>query len=414
MDDPTHFTSDALSVVRHNPWVMALASLPFLGTPAAILAGVPFLAVGPLLVGAFVLALAYNKSPWPVVEPTTVDADASGVRIGGLHVPRGEITGAFVLPSRGEITGGFVLPGGEPTRILLRRRRGKLPILLQGGTNGEARDMLRTLGLGVSQTVSTFRAYTRVRKRSGDVDRVRGVVAGWNILFFAIFLAVSFQGYGLAAKLVLALWMMTPLVVFFRVRARLHVGADGIVLTWLGRKRFLAYGEIEDVQRSRREGVCVKLKGAEEVIVHVGGDAAAIIQERIREAMEAQRRGQAAADAPLLRRGKRGAAEWIAALRAIGTGANLDMRTAPMPRERLFRIVEDPTASPADRAAAAITIGANLDAAGRSRLSAAAEATVAPRLRVVLEEAAKGEDDAALTEALAQVEAGEDARARTA
>ena len=136
----------------------------------------------------------------------------------------------------------------------------------------------------------------------------------------------------------------------------------------------------------------------------------AIIQERICEAMETFRSGGAAAAGALLRRGKRPVSEWIATLRAIGAGANADMRTAPLPRENLFRIVESPTSSAAERAAAAVAAGVEIDDDGRARLRRAAEAVAAPRLRIAIE-AAAGTDDAALAEALSEVE-HEESKAR--
>jgi hypothetical protein len=100
--------------------------------------------------------------------------------------------------------------------------------------------------------------------------------------------------------------------------------------------------------------------------------------------------------------GTRTVSEWVTSLRAIGAGANADTRTAPFPRERLLRIVEDPTSPADDRAAAAVAVGASLGAEDRLRLRSVADAVVAPRLRVAIE-AAAGDDDAELETALAQV-----------
>ncbi len=135
------------------------------------------------------------------------------------------------------------------------------------------------------------------------------------------------------------------------------------------------------------------------------------IVERIREALEAHRRGGLAADSAVLRRGQRDVREWVSALRALGAGANADMRTAPLPPERLFRVVEDPAASSADRAAAAVALGSDLDDTGRARLRTAAAAVAGPRLRAALETAAIQAEQAALEAALAEVEQ-EEATAR--
>src|SRR5262249_249480 len=148
---------------------------------------------------------------------------------------------------------------------------------------------------------------------------------------------------------------------------RLTVGADGVMLSRWGRKRFIGYGDIDAVEVRKRtwrswDGVMLTLRSGEEVQVRMDGhDDEAIgdtIKERIWEGLELFQEGRAAGSAALLRRGDRTVAAWVASLRAIGAGANADMRTAPLQSDTLFRIVED-AASPADeRAAAAVAIGA--------------------------------------------------------
>jgi hypothetical protein len=134
-----------------------------------------------------------------------------------------------------------------------------------------------------------------------------------------------------------------------------------------------------------------------------------LIEERIRDAMDAFHRDGTSVDASLLRRGERAVGVWVAALRSIGAGANADLRTAPMPGERLFRIVEDPASPAVDRAAAAVALGGDLDEQTRTRLRFVADATAEPRLRLAIEKAAAGEDKAEIEAALAEIE-GKDSR----
>jgi hypothetical protein len=91
------------------------------------------------------------------------------------------------------------------------------------------------------------------------------------------------------------------------------------------------------------------------------------------------------------------------------------MRTAPIPRERLFRVVEDASLDPTSRAAAAVALGLELDDEGRARLRAAAEAMAAPKLRFAIEKAASphAAEDSAIKAALAELEI-EEARTRAA
>jgi hypothetical protein len=63
-------------------------------------------------------------------------------------------------------------------------------------------------------------------------------------------------------------------------------------------------------------------------------------------------------------------------------------RHAAMPPERLWRVVEDPSADGTVRTGAALALAPSLDDAGRERLRAAADASVEPRVRVALATAA--------------------------
>ena len=59
-----------------------------------------------------------------------------------------------------------------------------------------------------------------------------------------------------------------------------------------------------------------------------------------------------------------------------------------LPKERLWRIATNPTETDELRIGASLTLRSSLDEEGRARLRAAAEASVSPRVRVVLETAA--------------------------
>ena len=163
---------------------------------------------------------------------------------------------------------------------------------------------------------------------------------------------------------------------------------------------------MEGLQRRTYAGVQLTLRTGEEVIIGQWGEGdtrGAVLDERIRASMAAREKVVTALDAKRLRRDERDVGAWVAALRAMGAGAHANLRTAPMPRERLFRVLLDRSAAPVNRAAAAVAIGGDGDPRSRERLRAVAETTVAPRLRVVLEASARGEDEAALEAALAEM-----------
>lgn len=414
---PAAFASKDLVRIRRNPWLLGLAASPLLLTLGAIvtaIAGTPAalaFTMHPLIFAGVALVYVWRRNPRPVIEPARVAADADGVEIDGQRIPRSTIREGFVLP-------------GSPPRVKLRRRWAT-PIELQVGSTDEARAILRALGLDVTQTVARFRTLSRA------VSKRRYVAATLGSFFtvyavFIIGLTRSRNDPTLAAATGVAFFVgLLAMMTLMLMPTKLSVGADGVVLRWLFRDRFIAYGDIEGAEqyekgwgRSRHIGIKLTLRSGEEVLIPTGqakwnNEEMAIIHERMREAMEAFRLGDAAADAALLRRGARDVPEWIAALRAIGSGANADMRTAPLPRERLFRIVESPTAAVAERAAAAVALGGELDDEARGRLRIAAEATASPKLRVVLEAAASGAAEAEMEAALGEA-AGEAPKERTA
>lgn len=205
----------------------------------------------------------------------------------------------------------------------------------------------------------------------------------------------------LGIVLVPLLSLLLPIVAFFEewraVREPVRVKADGAGLT-LG-ARLVVRSTIRSglVQPGHVDIFFIYRRGEEERYL-------GLIEERIREAMDDYGRGDTAADAALLRRGDRAAGAWLSALRSIGAGANTSLRTAPVSRERLLRVAEDPASPVVERVAAAVALGDDEDGESRSRLRSLAEATAAPDLRRAIEEAGHSRDDAELAEALAQVE----------
>lgn len=405
------FAPSELRLVRRNPWILGLAASPALLVIAAVVAGLTVKAVffgfvfHPLIIGVVALLYAWRRNPWPRIERAMVRADAGGVQVGERHLPRADIREGFVLP-------------GLPPKVLLRRRRG-LPVELEVGSTDEGRALLRALGLDVTQTVTRFRAMSRAVARKRYMASVMAAFFACYAGFIGNLTSRHTHGVSPTAALLLGLSVLVMMVVLL-MPTRLSVGADGIVVSWFGRERFIGYADVLRVARyetgwgrSRYVGITVYLRSGEEVPIPTGQaqwseQGAAVVEERIREAMEAHRSGGAAADAALLRRGSREVSDWVSALRAIGAGANADMRTAPLPRERLFRIVEDPGGAAADRAAAAVALGTDLDDESRARLRAAAEATAAPRLRVVIEAAAGSSEQAEIEAALAEVAQAEE------
>src|SRR5262249_22074426 len=190
------------------------------------------------------------------------------------------------------------------------------------------------------------------------------------------------------------------------------VGADGLLLRWLWTRRFVDHGDIDEVawQGDAVRGVRLVLEGGASLTIPItrardDDGLLVMVDERIEEARKEHAARRYEADVSVLHRGDREMAPWIAQLKAIGAGANADHRQAPMDRDRLFRIVEDPAKAPIERAAAAVALTSSIDERDRYRLEDAARATAAPKLRIALETAAKAEDPSEIEAALADLDA---------
>lgn len=350
--------------------------------------------------------------PWPRSMRVRVEADAGGVTIHGPEgrvVPRSEIRNAFLFP-----------PGPRRpavVRLLLRSRSSFIELEVADETTG--RDLLRALELDVSQTVATFRlpslAVANPRWIAGCViaSLVVVLVLFPALLFFNLFPRVVDMGVVFALLFVVALPFAQPSV--------LTVGVDGLYLRWLRQKRFISYDDISMVQTydeksafarlGKMSGLLVTLQSDETLRIAVDAqwDPSAagnhvMIEERIREAMETTGPNDHFHTASLLRQEGRSVGDWITALRALGSGANVTHRIAPVTSEALWGVIEDPTNAPRDRAAAAIALRGELGEDGRARLTAAARSTAGPKLRVALEAAADDTEEAELARALLEIE----------
>ena len=356
-----------LALRARNRWLLGLAALP--GLLAAVLTGAFFAAgirsgtVVPALSILSILALTAvlrrNLSSVPV--PSQVEVGSDGLRVGTLFVPRSRIKDARIVPRK---------DGACFVRV---SRRGRLPIDLDVRDKGEGRRLLRALGFDAAQTVMRFRGSSQAMASV----RARGAL----LLVLTAAGLVSASGrfplgtWSIVGGLALVVF---PLVLAMLVPTRIDVGADGILLTWFGRKRFIPSPKIASVDRyvdavganNKRIGASLTLHGGEVVNIPMGSaqwnedDASALI-ERIHEAIDTYKRGTVAASTALLGRRGRSLRDWIEDLRAIGSGANATLRVAPVQPETLWRVIESPSAAVEERAAAAVALASAIDDGGK-------------------------------------------------
>jgi hypothetical protein len=227
------FEPEGCALVRRNPWILGLALAPCMclialhltvrGTPAweggLSAAWMAFLYTGAWMIPVW-MALLYMAHWRPSVKPTRVRADARGLTIGERFVPSAAIRKGIVLP-------------GERAQVRLDLRGFRLPIQLRVGNARDARVLLEALSLDEAHTVAEFQAESTL----GNAIL---------ILLLLAFMAGSLlkANLGVFPLVVLSLW-----VALSRRAARVGVGADGITLGWLWRRRFLGFDTITSVDR---------------------------------------------------------------------------------------------------------------------------------------------------------------------
>jgi hypothetical protein len=403
--------------IRRNPFLAPVTvTAAVLGPVAAVVGAtmdLPALALmSPMLIAGGVAGsvYAFSQNPWTREVEGDFEAGPEGLLEGGrLLVPSEEIRSGFVVPDAGR---------GPRVRI---QRKMKLPVEIRVRDEAEGRDLLRALGLDATQRAAKFSTPSRAMS-----DPTWSIVLGVGFAAIFVLLGTLSHTFGLHGNGIQLPVLAVYLAFMFLTRTGITVGADGILRSWLGKKEFWSYGDIESVRtyldqsfwrKQKWHGIELLLRSGATVRIPVASKQSfqisnlELIIERIRQAMESHRQGDAAAETALLARQARSVADWVQSLRAIGSGAHVDHRTAPVAPERLFRIVEDPSLTASARAGAAVALGASLDANGKVRLKDAAGATAAPKLRIAIEAAASG-DDAALIEALSAIEGEAEKRAQ--
>lgn len=394
-----------VTVLRPNLVLRASAAAPALiAVGAAMLlaqgtltgAGV-FSIVEPLALAIVLSAQVRRRNPWPRKSSGRLAVDSNGVIIDGARVlDRTAIRRAYLQPRK----------GAAPT-VRVTGRLG-LPILeVQVANEAEGQALVDALGLGVSQQATRFMGVSPALRSERPM-----VMLGLAFAAFIIVNAyVSREWHSLGV-----LRFLTPLLVFaiaaVVLPSSIHVGADGILTTWMGTRRFYAFADIAAIVAQGRgvrlwmhSGVAVDLP----VILRQRSfdrlylDA---LVARAREAHRAATSGQRPVDVvALVARGGRTAEDWGRAVRSLLGGGDTDYRSNAVPAENLWRIAEDPTAEETARVGAAVALRGHLDDAGRARLVQVAEASVSPRVRVALRAAANDEGDEALVEAMQAYEA---------
>ena len=417
METGGRWTSSDAVVVRHEP-ARLRASLA-----AVFLA---LLSVWPPVVGiapawtAFVSALAILVTSGAAVRFARgrldeargeVTADGRGVFVGG----------ALAL-ARQDVAYGFVEAAPDGARVKLADATHGLRLEVRVKDAAEGRALLNALGLDVAQRVAPFFAASPVGGVRGFVV-ASAVAAGlWYVLanWFPTYYwrSVLLDDIVTLARVVSPVLLLLAWAVLSAVPTRVTVGADGLDVRWLRRRRFVPYRSILRVVPAfgqlrvvLAEGATLRLRGQRRSFTPRTRPEHRAMVDRLGAAIEehvaASRLQEAVAQLP---EPKGDGAGWLRELDAVPVGA-AGYRQAVVDDEVLWRVVEDASLDEKTRAGAAVVLRKLLGDEGRARLRVVAEATASPRLRVALE-AASGTEDAAIEQSLDELATGDGAAAQ--
>jgi hypothetical protein len=333
---------------------------------------------------------------WRGVAPprdVPVRLDETALHLGELVVPREEIGQVFVELDRS-------------ANVVVEDRRDGARQLIAFAHWADARALLDALERPLERTLVRVPATVNVT----GIGLRRVSLRAWmaTALVAALGVITSIASSNKNAVTILLMFGFLALTLLVRGRDFVSVGADGVRY----RARFYAWRDVASVTAAEDALTLTLRSGDTATIAPHHSERTNDLVARIEAGLAAHR---AAApeeeDARLLRRDARATPERVKKLRDLGRD-DQTYRDAYVGRDRLWRIVEDPSHEGGTRATAAVALSGALDDAERRRLRVAAEATVSPKVRVALDEVASSASDARLARALAAIER-EEARRRS-
>jgi hypothetical protein len=378
-------------VVRHSRLALAVAGAPLVLGAVLALGGLSERGVRPTglpeLVGLGLaltwiglggLLYAWACNPGCAEKPARARCDGRGLFLdGALAVAASRVSGGWIQPQ----------PQGPPVLHVLARPGVHVALVVRDIAC--ARDLLDALSANAVRAPTRFLAFARPL---GGLRELRSLAPAGCLLGL---LVASGLVLGNAAPLAVALAAVALIALLgsLAVPTRVTVGADGVLLAWLGTEHFVSWSRVAAVEPFDG-GVVLALAGGRWLTLRTPAshqrhhpEGAAMI-ECIRAAWRASASSEPdeAAERLLRRHGGR-TREWVREMRGV-LRREYGYRCGAMPPERLWRVVEDAGAEATARVGAAVALAASLDGTGRCRLREAADACVEPRVRVALATAA--------------------------
>lgn len=324
-----------------------------------------------LLLLFFLPAILYDDSLRGARWMPAVQADREGLRFGQkLVLPRKRIEACALEPlSDGTCTVHLWGPG----------RRDDISLSFHDAER--ARHFIDALGLRSDVHAARFLVESAPLRTPGVARLVRGAIyLGASLVILGVFL-LTLRSEWVGFTLVPLLFAYFALVRRLRRRRTVTLGADALTV-----KTAIPLSEIRTVTAVSGKGMDARVDDM--VLRFDGRDAREkrdAFVERLHKSLEARVPLPASA---LLEPGARDRRAWLEDLRRLGGDG---YRSGGVPTEELWRLVEQPAASPGARVGALAMLASRLDGQGRLRIAELAEATVKPEVRAALE-AASGED----------------------
>ena len=182
----------------------------------------------------------------------------------------------------------------------------------------------------------------------------------------------------------LALLALAPAFALSLVPVQVKVGADGLVLRWIGPGTFIPFAMIEDARVERRALVLSLRGGQKGALLGVGREdvAGARALDALAARMQ-QHRASGVSSSVLLRErlaacSRADADAWIAELRAIAAGS---YREIALSAGALWEVLDHASSEENARIAAAALLRGGLDDSGVARLRAIASGAASESLR---------------------------------
>jgi hypothetical protein len=332
---------------------------------------------------AFSLVVAFGVEGYKSRSAGSLRADQEGLHFDDR-----------MLVAKRALVMAYVQSTDKPVVRLIRRGRSAVDVRFDD--HDQARALLGALGFGVDQSVVRYRGVgTAYRLLSlAFVASLCASIATHQLRLFGAH-ADAAETALLGAALLASVWQT-----LLRGSAHVVVGGDGILIR-RGRDRFIPYAALASASVDGR-GITLTLRSGETLGLRIVAGEVVSGEALVHRIEEARARFELGADGGstevLVAPGGRPVPRWVSEVRSLARVRQY--REASVDAERLWRVVNDPSAPPATRAGAAVALSGTANEETRIRLRVAAEACADPTLRVALARVADGADDEQLAEAL--------------